>query len=121
MKRTPLNRYTSLQRSSKELRRTRIRAVSDKRRADTPTDDVLDAVRRRSGGKCEICRTATATQFHHRKPRSAGGKHTVENLLHVCGFGNTSGCHGRAHSDPDRYTRGWLLHSWDDPADFSTS
>jgi 5-methylcytosine-specific restriction endonuclease McrA len=65
---------------------------------------VRAAVRARSGGRCEFrfwpgddldaplagdvrCRRR-ATEMHHRLPRSRGGAHTVENLVHLC-----SPCH----------------------------
>lgn len=67
----------------------------------------------RSDGICEGCGTAPATDIHHRKYRSRGGTHRLENLIHLCGAGNTSGCHGRAHS-ADGDDTGWSVHSWDD-------
>lgn len=54
-------------------------------------------VRARSGGICEVCFAAPATDQHHRKYRSRSGEHTVENLLDLCGPGNAFGCHGDAH------------------------
>ncbi|QPZ39724.1 HNH endonuclease [Paramicrobacterium chengjingii] len=66
----------------------------------------------RSGGQCERCFSAGPLELHHRKFRSRGGKHTVENLVALCGWGNHTGCHGLAHTDGDG---GWSVHSWDDP------
>lgn len=45
-----------------------------------------------------------ATDRHHRRFKGMGGsslpdKDSPQNLVTLCGFGNTSGCHGRAHSD----------------------
>ena len=55
-------------------------------------------VETRSGGVCESCGDKPASNVHHRKYLKRGGTHDVHNLLHLCGMGNTSGCHGRAHS-----------------------
>ena len=61
----------------------------------------------RAGGVCEGC-GGVAEQLHHRQFRSRGGKHRVENLLHLC-----AACHGRAHSaEPPA---GWAVHSWEKP------
>ena len=74
---------------------------------------VKKLVRQRSGGICEGCGTALATEFHHRKYKSRGGKDTTANCLHLCGWGNHTGCHGLAHSaNPPE---GWAVHSWDIP------
>lgn len=74
---------------------------------------VRKAVATRSGGVCEGCGNAPATEFHHRRFKSRGGKDTIENCLHLCGWGNHTGCHGAAHSaDPPQ---GWAVHSWEDP------
>lgn len=55
-------------------------------------------VEQRSGGVCESCGDWPASNIHHRKYLRRGGTHDVHNLLALCGMGNTSGCHGRAHS-----------------------
>jgi 5-methylcytosine-specific restriction endonuclease McrA len=68
-------------------------------------DDVREAVYRRSGGWCEFdaC-LKRAAHLHHRLPRSAGGKHTVDNLVDLCGAH-----HAWIHSHPvDAYALGWL-------------
>ena len=65
----------------------------------------------RSGGLCEICGKFRATEIHHRKHKSQGGSDRPENLLHVCGWGNHTGCHGLAHTDEDRYKFGWAIRS----------
>lgn len=72
----------------------------------------------RSGGVCEGCGKRPATEMHHRKYKSRGGRDEVANALAVCGFGNNAGagCHGEAHSDPERTIHGWSVNSWDDPA-----
>lgn len=66
-------------------------------------------VEQRSQGVCEGCGDRPASDIHHRQYLSRGGSHDVHNLLHLCGFGNASGCHGRAHSDGER--EGWSIRS----------
>jgi hypothetical protein len=56
-------------------------------------------VRERSGGICEVCAVAYATNFHHRKNRSQGGGWCPSNGLDVCGSG-TTGCHGFITAHP---------------------
>lgn len=74
-------------------------------------------VRRRSGGCCEVCGVAAATNFQHRKARSQGGEWSAVNGLDVCGAGNYAGCHGRIHQNPEEaYANGWSVRSTDDPA-----
>lgn len=74
---------------------------------------VARAIESRSGGLCEGCGEAPATEKHHRKYKSRGGKDVLSNALHLCGWGNHSGCHGRAHSDDP--PEGWSVHSWEEP------
>jgi hypothetical protein len=58
-----------------------------------------------------------ATNEHHRKLRSQGGTDEGANLIPCCGSG-TTGCHGHIHANPaESYERGWLVKSWQDPAD----
>lgn len=74
----------------------------------------------RSCGFCEGCGKRPVSDIHHRKYKSRGGGHEVENLLALCGGpggmagGNHSGCHGIAHS-AEGHELGWSVHSWDDP------
>lgn len=78
----------------------------------------------RSQGRCELCGRERGTNVHHRQPRSAGGTWHPANLLHLCGQGNATGCHGlvEAHRDPftgqpcDTYAAGWHVHRGDLPA-----
>lgn len=72
-------------------------------------------VEERSGSLCEGCGEREATELHHRKYRSRGGGHEVSNLIHLCGWGNHTGCHGTAHS-AEGHELGWSVNSWDDPA-----
>ncbi|MGW9587468.1 HNH endonuclease [Microbacterium sp. NPDC055455] len=72
-------------------------------------------VEERSGFLCEGCGEREATELHHRKYRSRGGGHEVSNLIHLCGWGNHTGCHGTAHS-AEGHELGWSVNSWSDPA-----
>lgn len=50
------------------------------------------------------------TDVHHRKMRSAGGEHTLENALWAC-----RACHTFIHSNPAfGYKSGLLIHAWQD-------
>lgn len=66
-------------------------------------------VQTRSKGICEACGTAPATEVHHRRYKSRGGGHEVSNLFHVCGRGNHTGCHGKAHKGAEGL--GWSVKS----------
>lgn len=51
------------------------------------------------------------TDVHHRKKRSAGGEHTLENALWVC-----RPCHMALEGDPaTSFGRGLLVHAWGEP------
>lgn len=82
----------------------------------------VSAVKKRSGGVCEGCGQAKATDVHHRLYRSRGGLDAAENLLHLCGGpsglpgGNHSGCHGVAHT-AEGEARGWSVRSGHDPSE----
>lgn len=78
---------------------------------------VRQIVSQRSRGICEGCHAARATEMHHRLFRSRGGRDEVVNLLHLCGWGNHTGCHGVAHSGRRGEQNGWALPSSTDPAD----
>ncbi len=76
----------------------------------------------RSNGVCEVCGQARAPNVHHRRPRGMGGtSRAIESpgwLLHVCGQGNTSGCHGRIESSREAAREaGWLLTDRQTPQD----
>lgn len=95
--------------------------------------EVRDAVRARSGGRCEVgvelaCRTrrrsltsVVGASQHHRLPGRMGGSkraavHAASNLLDVCGHG-TAGCHGWIERNRETaLANGWLLHEGADPA-----
>lgn len=85
----------------------------------TPAESrrAYELVADRSFGLCEVCGLMQATETHHRLHKSHGGRDMAENLLRVCGWGNHTGCHGKAHSDPQRYVNGWAVRTGFDPAD----
>jgi 5-methylcytosine-specific restriction endonuclease McrA len=83
--------------------------------APAESRQAYERVKTRSFGLCELCGAKRATEVHHRLHRSHGGPDTVTNLLHVCGWGNTSGCHGAAHTDSNRYANGWAVRTGYDP------
>ena len=68
----------------------------------------------RSGGICEFCRVAKATEHHHRKRRTQGGKNSEANLVHLCHDCHHVKIHGNAAW---AYEVGWLVRSWQDPAE----
>lgn len=56
MKRSPLTRRTPLARGKSELKRTRLKPMSDaKKREKAATDPIRDAYREAAGGVCERC------------------------------------------------------------------
>jgi hypothetical protein len=59
------------------------------------------AVNFRAMGRCEWCgKRAERLEMHHRLYRSRkSNRHGPENLVGLCGWGNTTGCHGKAHTD----------------------
>lgn len=94
----------------------RPRAETPARTRAEPIPAAVDAaLRRRSAGQCEVrgpnC-TGRAQHRHHRLRQSAGGPHTVENLIHAC-----VECHdGYIHAYPDRaYREGTLIRRADGP------
>lgn len=69
----------------------------------------------RSGHGCEHCGCGLASpdhaHRHHRKLRSAGGQHTIPNLLLLCSL-----CHQRAHARPTMAKHeGTIVPSWGQP------
>jgi hypothetical protein len=75
----------------------------------------------RAFDRCERCGAVqNPLELHHRLYRSRGGQDGPENLVALCGRGNTSACHGWAHGqrDPDSASPeflGYALHAWQDP------
>ena len=74
--------------------------MSNRRTGRMPPEHV-EMVKARSKGMCERCLVRPATEIHHRRYLSRGGRHNVANLLHLCnpnGGGNAGdGCHADAH------------------------
>lgn len=78
-------------------------------------ESVRHMVEARSGGVCERCGGARATDKHHRLFRSRLGLHVVENLVDLCGPGNVAGCHGFAHQRRAAEVEGFSIRSGGDP------
>lgn len=97
------------------MKRSRIRPISDKRRAAiAELAESREAVIRRAYGRCEAntpaCprREHAGVHCHHVKQRSAGGDHTPANLLLVC-----SAAHSYIHDHPaESFERGWLVRGY---------
>lgn len=95
---------------------TRTAAARKPARRDPAEAAARRVVRARSGGLCEVCGRAPATNWHHRVGRAHGGPWSPENGLDLCGSG-TTGCHGRITVSPAlAYERGWSVRSTHDPA-----
>ena len=103
---SPMARSQSLTRQAAKAKRPKV----------TPEEKhARDTVRARSGGVCEICDAARATNFQHRLAKAHGGPWEVANGLAVCGMGNVSGCHGRIHQNPiEAEANGWTVLSGHD-------
>lgn len=82
--------------------------MKEKRPKDIPQSS-RDAVRDRSGGRCEIRRAdclGFATEQHHKKKRSHGGSHHPGNLVDAC---------RNCHQDIENHKPGtekWRTRSW---------
>lgn len=93
------------------------------RRRTGPTPDVVAEVIARAGHRCERCGDADGPfAVHHRKPRRAGGTsdpaiNDPVNLALLCDF-DADSCHRWTEDQPaEAYDTGWLVHSWEDPAE----
>lgn len=91
------------------------RAVQRKRAQVTPEEKAArKIVKERSQGICERCGSAEAIQMHHR--RKEGREWRASNLMHICGLGNVSGCHGEIEQYPTASKeQGWWLIPIQDP------
>jgi hypothetical protein len=70
-----------------------------------------EAVVGRSGGVCERCNCARATDMHHRISRGVGGKWSPANIVHLCRL-----CHTVITANPeDAYKDGWSLPHGSEP------
>ena len=98
-----------------ELRRTRLKPVSDKKRRQMKAyAESVAVIVQRSGGHCEAdtfspyC-SGVGTEAHHIVRRSQGGTDDPSNLAWICSF-----CHRRVHEYPDAARlRGLLKFSWE--------
>lgn len=119
-RREPLGRRKALPLAVHPLRRR-----SEARDAyEAELDAMRPLVLERSGGRCEFAALyedgsqiaacpLPATEVHHRKMRSAGGRNELANLVAAC-----RDHHQIAHADPGyAYEHGWLVHPWQDPAE----
>lgn len=112
-RRTRLKNRGALNRQS-ELARTAMKAKPTRR--DPAEEQARALVSQRSGGRCEACGVKRASNWHHRKPRSAGGVWSADNGMDLCGSGST-GCHGWITEHPKgAREQGWSVPSWADPA-----
>jgi len=109
----PLRRTAFMRRSSGRTRNLDRASTPPARPAGNPIPaEVRDLVRARSQGRCEVFDGAArcgsdAHHMHHRLPRSRGGEHTADNLLHVC-----STHHHEIHAHPQwGYQHGYLLRT----------
>ena len=65
--------------------------------------DLMDAPTIRAD-HCIVCGATFPLNQHHIVPRSAGklyspsGREIVKPTITLCGYGNASGCHGKAHA-----------------------
>lgn len=85
---------------------------TDPAEADDIPPKVRDAVHRRDGRVCTQCPSHYDLHLHHRLMRSQGGKHTLANLITLCGV-----CHRDVHGNPEASLRdGLLLYSSAEPA-----
>lgn len=88
------------------MRRTRMRAVSDKRRKrDRDYQRARAYVYERAGGACEVfgpdC-TGRCEQVHHKAGRGGDDPHRLDNLIGAC-----EACHRTIHAYPEwAYARG---------------
>ena len=74
-----------------------MKPVSDRRRRrDAVYGERRVQVWERGDGVCEFCRSAGMTDVHHVAGRGGPDPHRLENLIGLC-----SGCHRRAHKEPE--------------------
>lgn len=113
MRRTALKRVTPLVNTTRLARRAAVvKHRPCKPGAHTGEHRARRLVRARSGGRCEICGEREATQWHHRKNRSQGGRWDVVNGLDLCAW-----CHGRVTDTRTQYyLLGWCVERDIDPA-----
>lgn len=71
---------------------------------------------------CVVC-GKPATNQHHVIIKGMGGSRRQIPTVSLCGMGNTSGCHGLAHSMRlhFRYRKGWECIIMPEPCDYQTA
>lgn len=95
-----------LQRSTKRMKRTRIKPVSAKQKARLAAWAKVTLARMvRVGNKCERCgERCGRLAGHHRLPKSQGGQDTDDNCV-ILG----KPCHTHVHDNPaESYAAGWM-------------
>lgn len=86
------------------------------------SDEVRSQVCERAMGRCEICGAYPGIEYHHRRPRRAGGSRladtgTAANCLLLCNAPGTSRCHALVESNRVlAELMGWLLSANASPA-----
>lgn len=93
----PLKRKAPMARGIAQLKRTRLKPVSDKRRAAAPERaEVREQVFARDRHRCRLDGAADVAGAcrgpltpHHLKKASAGGEYTLTNLVTLCAGHNT--------------------------------
>jgi hypothetical protein len=109
-RRVPLKRGGPLPRSSLPLRRGPLSRTPASRTSEETS--ARRGLRGRSGGRCEGCPCAAATDYAHRKACSQGGGWCLSNALHLC-----RACHAWAHANPEMARSvGWMVRRSEDPA-----
>jgi 5-methylcytosine-specific restriction endonuclease McrA len=75
-----------------------------------------EKVKARAGRHCERCAIAILSgEIHHRKNRSQGGEHTLQNLVFIC-----KPCHDWIGAHPHLAgVEGYHVKPWCDPATVS--
>lgn len=87
MKRSTLKRGSPLPRSSSLSKGTKLRHVGKRGRAiRSELEKVRPLVFERDGNLCRRCKDPLCTPLdvHHRRARSQGGTHTLDNLVLLC-------------------------------------
>lgn len=107
----PLRRLTPMPRPRERMRAKKKRRSARDRDLAAAERRARLIVRERSGGVCEACGMARATDWAHRVAEGQGGPWCPSNGLHLC-----HPDHMWCHANPqEARARGWMLHSGDDP------
>lgn len=116
MKRKPMKRGKELTRTPL-ARKTELKAKFAKLKTAPKYDPAeriaRKVVRDRSMGFCEIDGNREATEWHHRMNRSAGGKWSAANGLHLCSEDHRMVTDTRS----EWFDEGWCVKSWQNPSE----